>query len=236
MPGGGAPRVLPLTATTSLIVASVPADTYKSGVIESRLTDLDWVARCGTAHHAVSDELATKHTVVPFRLFTLFSSEARVLSTLGRRQARIDEALEHVKGKSEWVLRVAKPGATGATGATRATGATGAAGASGTSFLQRKAAARQAAAEAATRVREGVTTTFDTLADIAAESKARPIDPALGLLLDAAFLVSSRQLPAFKRALTAAAAPLLEEGCRVSLTGPWPPYSFVSLDETSRHV
>jgi hypothetical protein len=224
MPGGDPPRVLPLNDAISLIVSDVPADTYASGVLESRLSDLDWVAQCGTAHHAVADEIVQKHTLVPFRLFTLFSSDAKAVATLGRRARAIDAALKRVSGRGEWVLKISKP----TRGAESAGGAGGPS--SGTSFLQKKAAAKQAATETAKRVREGAVATYDTLAGMAAESTYREVDGGAGLVLDASFLVPTRQLEAFKSALSTTAAGLLEAGCRVSLTGPWPPYSFVAFE------
>jgi hypothetical protein len=235
LPGAGAPRVLRLSKSITLIVADVPSATYSGDAVELRLRDLDWVARCGTAHHAVADELAQDHAIIPFRLFTLFSSEAKAQTALARHATQIEAALKRVAGKAEWVLRIS--GAAGATGATGAVGAAGAAGAgaadaqhSGTSFLKRKAAARQAAEETAQRVREDAQKVFETLAAIASESTHRAVDPGTGLVLDAAFLVPSRRLSAFKGALSNSAESLLAAGCRVSLTGPWPPYSFVSLE------
>src|SRR5688572_15349070 len=120
MPGGAAVRAIPLTDDISLVVADVPAATYRSETLDARMSDLDWVARCGTVHHAVADAIAPKHTVVPFRLFTIFSSEARARATLRRAAARIDEALDRVKGKAEWALRVAKPDAAANEGDARA--------------------------------------------------------------------------------------------------------------------
>jgi hypothetical protein len=79
-------------------------------------------------------------------------------------------------------------------------------------------------------VRHDAAAVFAALARLAAESSERPAVPGTGLLLDAAFLVPSRQIASFKRVLETEAKGLLRDGCRVSLTGPWPPYSFVSLD------
>lgn len=238
MPGGDAPRVLPLNDSITLIVSDVPAATYSSEAIESRLSDLDWVAKCGTAHHGVADEIVQQHTVIPFRLFTLFSSDAKAVATLGRHARAIDAALKRVAGKAEWVLKISKPepgdrGDRGARGARGAAGARSAA-VTGTSFLQEKAAARQSAAETATRVRQDAAAAYETLAGMAAESTYREVGSAAGLLLDASFLVPARQLPAFKRALSKVSSRLLADGCRVSLTGPWPPYSFVALGPASR--
>ena len=64
----------------------------------------------------------------------------------------------------------------------------------------------------------------------AISAHARTAPPGTNLLLDAAFLVNTRQSAAFRRTLTRAAASLLRDGCPVSLTGPWPPYSFAAAD------
>lgn len=229
MPGGEAPRVLPLTKpAVSLIVSDVPADRYSTGAIEARLSDLDWVTRAGTAHHAVADALVATHTVIPFRLFTLFSSDEKVLSTLGRRAKAIDSALARVAGKAEWVLKVSKPTSASTTSLDPGTSA-----ATGTSFLQRKAAAKQAAVESVKRIRAEAAGAYEALAALATDSFLRDVEAVPGLLLDASFLVPARKVAAVKRELSRAAAGLLEAGCRVSFTGPWPPYSFVALEPHS---
>jgi hypothetical protein len=136
-----------------------------------------------------------------------------------------------VGGKSEYVLRIGLPEPARTTehasdGAAPTT-------TSGTSFLAQKAAARRSAAVRGARVRAGAEDVFARLSAKAIESNRRPPEASTGLLLDAAFLVGSEHLEAFKRELSTAAESLLRDGCRVSLTGPWPPYSFVDLGETT---
>jgi len=48
-------------------------------------------------------------------------------------------------------------------------------------------------------------------------------------LLDAAFLVARAAEPRFEQAARRLAQPLADRGLRVSVTGPWPCYSFVSV-------
>ncbi len=224
MPDGSAPHLVPLTRTVSLIVADVPAKSYRAGAIESRLRDLDWVSRCGSAHHAVADALALAHTVVPLRLFTLFSSEESARATLGAASARIAAAIERVRGKAEWVLHIGPPDPAG----TARSSAGHAPPTTGTSFLAQKAAVKRAASDLAAIVRDDAQRTVERLAAAASEVSRRK-DAAAGLLVDAAFLVPARGAAAFKRELSHAAERLLAAGCRVSLTGPWPPYSFVDI-------
>jgi hypothetical protein len=226
LPDGGAPRVLPLDDATSLIVADVSSATYNAESLETRLADLDWVARCGAAHHAVSDGLVTSHVLLPFRLFTIFSSEAKAIATLKKSKSRIAKALSRVKGRQEWVLRIGTPDPARMAPSEQPTVATE----SGTTFLQGKAAARRASAERAERTSAEAAVVFDALREIADDAAARPIEPGMNLLLDAAFLVAKRRTTALQKRLTETAGGLLNDGCAVSLTGPWPPYSFASLD------
>ena len=72
---------------------------------------------------------------------------------------------------------------------------------------------------------------FEALKTVADETTTRQVEPGLNLILDAALLVKKRSVPALRRALAKAASGLLAEGCVVSLTGPWPPYSFASLSD-----
>ena len=52
-------------------------------------------------------------------------------------------------------------------------------------------------------------------------------------LLDAAFLVARTAEPRFEQAARRMGQPLLDRGFRVSVTGPWPCYSFVSSRPSS---
>jgi hypothetical protein len=68
-------------------------------------------------------------------------------------------------------------------------------------------------------------------------SARQPIDAA-HVLYDGALLVSRSRERQLSEAVRRWASKLTPVGCRLSLTGPWPPYSFVSLDgrrSTSSH-
>lgn len=229
LPDGGKARAVPLSRSVSLVVGDVPAETYRPDVLEPRLADGDWVARSGAAHHAAAEALSRAHAVLPFRIFTIFSSDARMLSTLTRSKARITKALDSLTGRDEWVLRVGPPNpALMATPSADASvsGRT----VSGTGFLQRKATATRERSERAARVRSETAVVYAALERLAERSLVREVPPGLNLLLDAAFLIERRAVASFRRALTRAAQPLLDAGCKVSLTGPWPAYSFATLD------
>ena len=227
MPDGGSPRALSLTDDISIIASDVPSVIYSAESIEGRLSDLDWVAGAGAAHHAVVDAVADSGLVVlPFRLFTLFSTEAAALATLRDRREPMQQAFARVRGKQEWVLRIGKPDPSRIDTQT----STGGAPATGTNFLQAKAEARREAAMRTTRVKEDAAAAFEALEQLADAAKTRPVDAGGTLMLDAAFLVPPSRVDALRETLTRRAERLLRDGCPVSLTGPWPPYSFASMD------
>ena len=229
MPEGGAPRAVPFADNASLILSTVPSAIYSAAAIEPRLSDLDWVSSEGAAHHRVVDALAsTPAVVVPFRLLSIFSSEAAAVATVRRMLPAIRRAFDRVRGREEWVLRIGKPDP-----ARRERAETPASAASGTSFLAGKAAARREAAERTERVKADAAASYDALRKLAQEATTRPVDPSGTLLLDAAFLVAPAQVEPLRQALTVAADRLLHDGCAISLTGPWPPYSFAAVDTSA---
>ena len=229
LPDGSPPRLLAVDDNLWLVVADVPTDIYSAAALERRLADPEWVSRCGAAHHAVSEALAKTTTLIPLRFLTLFSTESKAVSTLKRSKRSLLKTMQRVKGRQEWVLRIGRPdpGRVAAQPQTLSRGDKP----SGTAFLRAKADARRHETERAHRVAADAMSAFETLKALADETMTRPVEPGLNLLLDAALLVKKRSVPALRRALAKAASGLLNEGCPVSLTGPWPPYSFASLGD-----
>jgi hypothetical protein len=226
MPGAEAPRLVEISQGVSLVVSTVPSSLYNAASLDSRLADLDWVSAAGAAHHVVIDALADAGlAVLPFRLFAIFSSEEQAILTVRRRLPALERAFDRVRGRQEWVLRVAKPDSP-----RMEQTETRAAAQSGTSFLAAKAVARQQEAARAERVKQGAAASYEALRSLADDATVRPVEPGGNLILDAALLLQPSRVHALKEALTTAAAGLLRDVCHVSLTGPWPPYSFASVD------
>jgi hypothetical protein len=241
MPGGRPPRRLSLDDRISLVVSDVPSDVYGPGALEPKLSDLEWVGQAGAAHHAVIEALADQGAVVvPFRLFTIYSTDKAAVSALRAAQPALSGVFDRVRGRQEWVLRIGRPDAARAvparstaeqrTAATPQPASTG----RGARFLQAKAQARRERAARAQRVRADAAAAYEALARLADDATMRPVEDQGSLLLDGVFLVRPERVEMMREALTRTVARLLEDGCSVSLTGPWPPYSFSSF-EVSRH-
>lgn len=226
LPGASAPRALDLGNGLRAIVASVPATEYDEAALARGLQDIDWVGGRAMAHEAVVEHFLSARAVLPMQLFTLFTSDQRVVAHVSRNRARIERILARIDGQLEWGLRLTldEKAALAPARTARAEG-------SGSAYLTRK---RDLLDVARARLREAKTEAdrlYRTLSQEAADARRRPATeqaaPGSRLLLDAAFLVPARRTASFRAALRRAARTLQASGIVVSLTGPWPPYNFV---------
>jgi hypothetical protein len=142
--------------------------------------------------------------------------------------------LDRIDGRSEWSVKVVLPSRPATEPAQEAEGTSGPG--SGAAYLMRKkretelrASADQDAAAQADRV-------YDALgAASVAGRRLQPQDPRLSghqgtMTLNAAFLVDDDPPSEFTDAV-AAITPDLPDGA-LQVAGPWPPYSFATLDES----
>jgi hypothetical protein len=213
-----------------LAVADAPLPQYGDASINRHLSDLDWVARAAMAHEAVIESFIDAPAVLPMKLFTLFNSDVRALDHLRRDRRRIAALLERVDGHHEWGVRVVLDPAYRPPAGGRA--AARAAAAPGLAYLALKKAQRDQASELVNRARTTVADLYDRLQARASMSRRRPAteSPAKGgpLLLDAAFLVQRSRSAQFRALVERQSKALAAYGYQLAMTGPWPPYTFIS--------
>src|SRR5262245_17221828 len=163
------------------------------------------------------------------KLLTIFNSDERAIEHVRADRARIDALVKRVANHHEWGVRVVldRVRAVKAAAPPRA----GEAATSGLAYLTRKKAQRDASVELAERARESVAALYDRLSAKArvARRRAAAEMPVQGgpLLLDAAFLVPRSRAKTFQALAAREARTLSRNGYGVTLTGPWPPYTFV---------
>jgi hypothetical protein len=229
LPGAGRVRLIELPGRSHrlrawLVVSDVPLDVYGERAINSRLGDLDWVSRAAVAHEAVVESFIAATALLPMKLFTIFTNDDRAVEDMQRQRRRIDATVKRVAHRVEWGVRVVLDRSKLA--APRA-----AVKASGAGYLTAKKAQRDATVEQATRARVVLAGLYDDLAAIAVDATRRPASDLTvkggPLLLDAAFLVARAATARFTSAVRRQAKAHAAGGYAVSLSGPWPPYSFM---------
>lgn len=230
LPDTGPPRAVPAWDGVWLVVADAPLDRYGARAIGPRLRDLDWVSRCAVAHAAVVERIARMGAVVPMKLFTIFSSDARAVADVTRSRRRIERLARRVAGRQEWSVRVALDEQAAARSRIRAAGRAAPA-RTGTGFLLRKKREKDVAREVLQAAVAEAARVYDRLGAHADDARRRT--PAQAgetsrMLLDATYLVPTAGARAFRAAVADCARRLAPAGYRVSLTGPWPPYTFAA--------
>ena len=220
LPVMGPPRALAAGPSLWLVVADAPLRHYAGPAIDGRITDLGWVSQCAMAHEAVVEHAATLGTIVPMKLFTLFSTDARAVTHVARRRETLARVIRRVAGREEWGIQIRGTGDRPAPRPARAL--------TGTAFLQRKrreAAARRSGGDASAPALRAALT---ELRRVAGSLRRRPITAdAGGLILDVVLLVAAGRRARLLRTIARLTARLAREGYAVTVTGPWPPYHFI---------
>lgn len=232
LPGAPAPATESLGGTLWLIAADVPLDTYGPGPLEASLRDLDWVGRVAVAHEAVVEHFTKLKgaTVVPAKLFTMFSTIGRALADTRSRRREIAAVIRRIGGCEEWGVRVIRS-ATPARAKAKAAAAL-----TGVGFLAAKRQARDEALTSARMAAEAAVDAYDALAAAAREARRRddvPENAPAPPLLDAAFLVPTNARARFRTSARKAAERCSRAGAELTVSGPWPAYNFVQPEKRS---
>ena len=213
LPGAGPVRLLDVENGLYIAVADLPLDRYSESAINKGLGDLDWVSRIAIAHETVVESFIASTAVLPMKLFTIFTTDDRALDHVRAQRERIASLVKRVADHQEWGIRVVldrlSPPRAEEDSAPR-------------SNLVSRADAEKAQRDASTaRVR----------AARAGEAKLRAATelPVQGgpLLLDAAFLVPRARSATFKALAERESKSLARQGYGLTVSGPWPPYTFV---------
>jgi hypothetical protein len=234
LPGAGRPRAIDAGDGLWLVAADAPLDRYGEKSIERGLKDLAWVSSVAVPHEAVVEHLARNGgDVVPMKLFTLFHSDARALEHVKAQRKRIDRLMERISGREEWGLRVLLD-EVAALRRAREEAQTVSGGAPGAAFLLRKKKEHDAARELLDHARNRADEVFERLAAKADDARRRPPPPGeIGkrVLLDAAFLVERKKVKSFQAAVRTETKKLADRDYHLTLTGPWPAYTFAGDPE-----
>jgi hypothetical protein len=217
-------------AGLAAVVSSVPLAEYGADALRDNLEDLVWLEQTARAHHAVVVAVAQVAATAPVRLTTIFHDGRRVAGLLDDRGDQIRHALARVAGHAEWGVKVYGDSARPSPEPEPIT-----AGRPGTAYLRQRNRQRRGAEQAARQLAAHAGRIHDTLAARAtAVHPHRPQDPRLSghsgvMLSNTAYLVADRECVGFTAAAERLGAAVT--GVEVEVTGPWPAYSFATLQD-----
>lgn len=209
-----------------LVNADVPLSEFGAEVIQNRLQDLEWVSRIALAHEKVVERFRSRRgtTVIPMKLFTLFSGLDRAVGDMRQRRRQLAGIAKRLRGSDEWGVRIVRNPVSPSSLRTQVDKA-----ASGTAFLAAKKRARDEAQAQVASAAGAAQRAIETLERFArAERRQPPPEGATSPpLVNAALLVPSSRKARFRAAARREARRCREAGADLLLTGPWAAYNFI---------
>jgi Gas vesicle synthesis protein GvpL/GvpF len=213
------------------LISPVPLPDYGDERLRVHLEDLAWVERTARRHEDVLEMALREATIIPLRLCTLYTSRDGVRRLLREHRSALQEGLSRVAGALEWAVKVfSDPRAPAAEGPGEADASDGA----GVAYLQRRQQER-ALAEKAGEVRARcVEVVHERIDGLARTSTINPPQRPevhgreLTMLLNGAYLIERDRTSELSEAVEVLHEEWHSLGFTIELTGPWPPYNFVS--------
>ena len=226
VPGASAPRVDAIAPRLWLVSGAVPLAEYDAAAIQPRLQDLEWVSQIALAHESVVERFRriSGATVIPMKLFTLFSGVERAVEDMRKRRRQLEAIAKRLRGSDEWGVRIVRNPSLPSNSRTPAVQP-----ATGAAFLAAKKRARDEAQAHLASATDAAARAFETLGRFARATRRQP--PPEGAtappLVNAALLVPSRRKVRFTAAARREARRCRAAGANLVLTGPWPAYNFI---------
>jgi hypothetical protein len=235
----GTPVELLRVGSVSAVIGRLPAASWATEHIESRLDDLAWVGEQGLAHEHVVLWFVDHAEILPARLFTLYSDEAALHAAYGPRSDSVNAQLRRLDGRREWNLKVAcdatelgRHGGTVSDELRRMDDDIAAAAPGRRYLLQRRRAdvLKREVARAAHRLAGELLDALRPLADAVHTLPLAAADEGGTVVLNAALLVTREGEPALRAEAERRIAELEAVGMLVTLSGPWAPYRFLEAE------
>jgi len=223
------------------IVSKVSLREFGQEVLQANLEDVKWLEAKVLAHQGVLETVLAGRTLIPMRLCTIYRSENRVQEMLAQHCDDFVDTLAWLEDKQEWGVKVYCDGEAlsqkvgevsdrvkrlGAEMEQKSSGAA--------YFLKRKM--DETIAEEVERISdEHAQCGHDRLSSHAEEAVINPLQSREitgrkeAMVLNGAYLVAEEQLATFRAELASLEGEYGDLGFSYEMTGPWPPYSFVSI-------
>jgi Gas vesicle synthesis protein GvpL/GvpF len=228
-------------ANLMAFVSAVPAAQFGPSEFRSAMNDAAWLKDRILAHEKVVEELRSSYDVVPFRFGTIYLNTSQASNALARHRRELRQALDRVRDASEWGVKLycdqdtlRREIETNSDSIRQLRDMLGLASPGVRFFLQKKYA-KALDGETAVTIASAMGRIRQSLDSCACESTEIEVQPAAvhgrsaDMVMNAAYLVAAGSLGPFRQMFAALQEEFAAHGFDYELTGPWPPYHFVSV-------
>jgi hypothetical protein len=224
------------------VVSRVPLSEFGDEHLKRNLERMEWLERTARGHEAVIENVRAQSTMIPMRMCTLFRGTDSVCEMLAREAEPLADALGRLVGRSEWGVKALADVARihVALSSKTAPVTPDDDREAGRRYLEGRQAERRVAREVDRWLHTAISEAHETLGAAAAMSLRNPLQsPELSgyedeMVLNGVYLIADAAFDRFRTRVDELNERYTPIGLRLELTGPWPPYNFVSLPEDSR--
>lgn len=216
------------------LVSRVPLSEFSDERLREHLNDIEWVERVARVHERVLEQTLEQATLVPLRLCTLYKDRDGVERMLREQEPVLRQALASLRGRREWGVKLFADPDRLLEAVTEKESSDFAGAASGTAYMRRRARERELserAQELGDAIAEEIHLRLEQLADAARANtpQRQEVHGRDGrMLLNGVYLVPREREDDFADLVSSLREQRQESGLELELTGPWPPYNFVS--------
>jgi hypothetical protein len=209
---------------------------YSQQAVDSHTGDIEWLGAIGYRHQAVMQALMQGGTVIPLRAFTLFGSHQMVEAQLRSGRDQFLKVLERLEGKQEWTLRIEfdprqwNDALTSRVDSLRTLAGEIESAAPGKAFLlkkklddERKRVSRDAELQVVGEIEQKV------LSKLRCETVAESREQREGAFPQINVLINRDEEAVLQELHRDLSDRYAGEGITLSVSGPWPPYTFASV-------
>jgi hypothetical protein len=227
----GAPTLL-AHEDLAAVVSHVPLAEFEEERLREHLADMAWVERTARAHEHMLEMIAGVTTLIPMRMCSIYRSEDGVREMLAHEHDALNAALEHLRGRAEWAVKVfaeQPPRATTPAAEPEAAEQPN----SGTDYMRRRQSERDARWTVDEELHAVSLTIHERLSEIAVGAITAPLQRSEvsghegQMLLNGVYLVESEHEQAFLGLVEQLGDEYAPLGLVLEPTGPWPAYNFV---------
>ncbi len=227
----------------SAVISSVSAATFGGEALKQNLQDATWLQENVRKHASIIEQLRSRQTILPMPFCTVAPNREALEESLSAQYESHFEALRRVEGRQEWGLRVYRNLSALESRVSesdrRIDGAFGSIAKGVVGYLrdEMKRVDRDDEQDPIKLMTEHCTQrSHESLLSLSVEGKLNPdrggqAGPNEDMVLNTTYLVDDGQDDEMRAEVQRLQAEYADMGFRFEITGPWPPYHFVSSDK-----
>lgn len=231
----------PLVAAVSPIAEAA----FSAAALDANVRDLEWLGPRAAVHEAVNERLfAASAALLPLAFGTVYRDRAGVTRLLHAEQASLLQRLARVRGRGEWVVTIQRDPAAALVALDARSEVLArlrdqiAVATPGRAYLVQRQIEQARRSELPRQDAEAVRAILGALESLAVQTypEAVPADAGGTTLARLSLLVEREREAAWAAAVDEAMATWDAAGYALRVTGPWPPYRFCALPESTTNA